>query len=179
MTQLGVMHLSDAQLTMLCEEAEDVHAVIRESELDFSPLLPDDEHPIEHRAFAMAEWAGGMLFGFAWGDGVIRTGETEVLADVSEVAKLHATVDAIEGAASDPEAVEQIEEQLTDLLEFLRLAPISLAMGRKAADIATTKSWGKAQQALRQTDVDFELKDGKLQDTNPNIAQMFNPKKMS
>ena len=44
---LNVPQLSDEALALLSDEAEDVAHALSEDELDYLPMLPDDEHSLQ------------------------------------------------------------------------------------------------------------------------------------
>lgn len=83
-------------------------------EMDFAPLLPDDESALEARVEALAEWCGGFLYGL--GVGRVPSLDTvpgevgEVLRDFTEISK----------AAVGAEAEETNEAAYVELVEFVR-----------------------------------------------------------
>jgi uncharacterized protein YgfB (UPF0149 family) len=87
-------------------------------EMDFEPLLPDDESALEGRVEALAEWCSGFLYGLGAGqlpslDSV--PGEVgEVLRDFGEIGKA-ALSDADQG-----ETEEANEAAFVELVEFVR-----------------------------------------------------------
>lgn len=120
--QLGFEPLSDEQLQLLSDEAEDAAAALADDALDYAPLLPDDDHRLAERVEALAAWCGGLVLGFGLAGGQLRTDEEELLRDVQEIA----------GMTFEPEDDdEEGEEGYADLVEFVRLIPVSLATGRK------------------------------------------------
>ena len=50
LTTLNVPELSEDALALLTDEAEDVVHALSEDELDYLPMLPDDEHLLQERA---------------------------------------------------------------------------------------------------------------------------------
>jgi uncharacterized protein YgfB (UPF0149 family) len=95
--------------------AEELHATLAGGELDFAPLLPDDDTPLAQRAGALARWCEGYLFGLALADAeALRTLEgdaREVLADFAQIA-------CAAGAAND---TESDEAAYAELVEFVRV----------------------------------------------------------
>src|SRR5262245_30026758 len=51
----------------LTELAGQLHAALAGGELDFAPVLPDDDAPLAQRAGALARWCEGYLYGLALG----------------------------------------------------------------------------------------------------------------
>jgi uncharacterized protein YgfB (UPF0149 family) len=94
----------------------DTHRALRGDEMEFEPLLPDDDEPLERRATALAQWCQGFLYGFGTGkpmrDEDLRGQVNEILRDVSHIAA--AAVDV--GAAGEEE-----EEAYAEVVEYLRV----------------------------------------------------------
>jgi uncharacterized protein YgfB (UPF0149 family) len=94
----------------------DTHRALRGDQMEFEPLLPDDDEPLEQRATALAQWCQGFLYGFGTGKPVRREdlkGQVdEILRDLSEIAR--ASVDV--GAAGEEE-----EASYAELVEYLRV----------------------------------------------------------
>jgi uncharacterized protein YgfB (UPF0149 family) len=95
----------------------DTCSALRGADMQFVPLLPDDELPLSERVAALAHWSQGFLYGF--GIGAPATAAqfsdpvSEVLKDLSEIAR----ADAPGGSGSDEE-----EQAYTELVEYLRAA---------------------------------------------------------
>lgn len=121
LAQLGFEPLEDAALQLLTEEAEDLAHALADAELDYMPLLPDDEHPLSERVGALSDWCSGLLLGFGLAGGAVRPDEAELLADVQQIATI---------AFDDGDDDEDGEISYADLVEFVRLIPLSLATGR-------------------------------------------------
>lgn len=141
LAQLDVESLSAEALELLTEEAEDVAAALADDSLDHMPMLPDDQHPLIERVQALADWCGGVVLGFGLASGQIRADEAELLEDLQDVA-------AVEFDSNDDD--EEGEASYADLVEFVRLIPVSLATGRKKqalADSALLKNAAAAQSA--------------------------------
>lgn len=88
------------------------------SEMQFRPLLPTDDRPLDERTRCLAHWCSGFLSGFGTGEPVIAPGDaTEALRLLEQIAR----------AATDPEAEEEAEEgAYTELVEFVRVAVLLL-----------------------------------------------------
>ncbi|MGC3980011.1 MAG: UPF0149 family protein [Steroidobacteraceae bacterium] len=104
----------DAALTQLYTETQ---LALQGDAMEFSPLLPDDEAPIDERIAALAQWSQGFLYGFGIGIPAAQKrfpGEVgEILKDLSEIARAGEE----ESSGSDAE-----EESYTELVEYLRAA---------------------------------------------------------
>jgi uncharacterized protein len=94
----------------------DTHRALRGDDMEFEPLLPDDDEPLERRAVALSQWCQGFLYGFGTGkptrDEDLKGQVSEVLRDLSHIAS--AAVDV--GAAGEDE-----EEAYAEVIEYLRV----------------------------------------------------------
>ena len=88
---------------------------LRGDQMEFEPLLPDDEATLERRAAALSQWCQGFLYGF--GSGGPRNASDlppnveEILRDLTHIGR--ATVDAGESG-------EEEEEAYTEVVEYVR-----------------------------------------------------------
>lgn len=84
--------------------------------LEFQPLLPEDEQPIQDRTNALAQWCVGFLYGLgssAIPDASGLPGEVgEVVRDFTEISRVE-----VDGADS----VESNESAYAELVEFVRV----------------------------------------------------------
>lgn len=91
-------------------------SVLAELDMEFTPLLPDDEEPLADRVESLATWCSGFLYGFGasgTAPAAAREGDVaEVLADLAELSR----VGAVGSAGNEVE-----EEAYADLVEFLRV----------------------------------------------------------
>lgn len=126
---LEVSHIETEALELLEAEAEDVAHALSEDELDYLPILPDDEHSLSERVQALADWCAGVVLGFGLASGHIRADEQELIEHLQDVA-------SVEFDESDDDA--EGEESYQELYEFVRLIPVSLSMGRKKVEIDET-----------------------------------------
>ncbi|MDM1758571.1 MULTISPECIES: UPF0149 family protein [Acinetobacter] len=122
LSSIDVPKVNEDALAILAEEAEDIAHALSEDELDYLPLLPDDEHPLVERVQALADWCAGVVLGFGLASGHIRSDEQELIESLQDVA-------SVEFDESDND--EEGEESYLELYEFVRLIPVSLSMGRK------------------------------------------------
>ena len=126
---LDVAELDEDALALLTEEAEDVAHSLSDDELDYLPLLPDDEHLLGERVQALADWCAGVVLGFGLASGHLRTNEQELIEHLQDVA-------SVEFEDSDDD--EEGEESYQELYEFVRLIPVSLSMGRSKIAVEET-----------------------------------------
>ncbi|ENU80436.1 UPF0149 family protein [Acinetobacter sp. ANC 4636] len=137
---LATLHVpapNEDALVLLSDEAEDVAHALSEDELDYLPLLPDDEHILQERVQALADWCAGVVLGFGLASGHLRQDEMELIEHLQEVA-------AVEFEDSDNDEEGEISYQ--ELYEFVRLIPVSLSIGRKKVEIAETPLLQQKQQ---------------------------------
>nr|WP_174506400.1 UPF0149 family protein [Acinetobacter sp. Marseille-Q1620] len=127
LSTLNVPKLDDEALALLTDEAEDVAHALSDDELDYLPMLPDDEHFLMERVHSLADWCAGVVLGFGLASGHIRTDEQELIEHLQDVA-------AVEFDESDND--EEGEMSYQELYEFVRLIPVSLSIGRKKVPVA-------------------------------------------
>lgn len=150
LAQLDVESLPEEALQLLTDEAEDVAAALADDSLDYMPMLPDDQHLLIERVQALADWCGGVVLGFGLASGQIRAGEAELLEDLQDVA-------AVEFDSGDDD--EEGEASYADLVEFVRLIPVSLATGRKKQLIADTPLLKNAPAQATEPDANISVVD--------------------
>jgi uncharacterized protein len=126
---LDIPELEPQVLELLTTEAEDVFHSLSEDELDYLPLLPDDEHLLQDRVQALADWCAGVVLGFGLASGHIRDDEREWIEHLQDVA-------AVEFEDSDND--DEGEESYQELYEFVRLIPVSLSVGRTKVTVEET-----------------------------------------
>jgi uncharacterized protein YgfB (UPF0149 family) len=85
--------------------------------MEFEPLLPDDESPLNGRANALALWCTGFLYGLGTG----HISDLEALnGDVGEIVRDFTEISRATG--DDAEADESNEQAYAELVEFIRVA---------------------------------------------------------
>lgn len=94
----------------------DTVRALRGDEMEFEPLLPDDDATLERRTTALSQWCQGFLYGFSTG-GPLKTQELpgsvdEILRDLTHISG--ATVDV--GDAGEAE-----EASYAEVLEYVRV----------------------------------------------------------
>lgn len=88
-----------------------------EQGMQFEPLLPDDEQPLNGRANALALWCTGFLYGLGTG----QIADLEALnGDVGEIVRDFTEISRATG--DDAEADESNEQAYAELVEFIRVA---------------------------------------------------------
>jgi uncharacterized protein YgfB (UPF0149 family) len=161
LARIGFEPLPDEALRLLTEEAEDAAAALADDNLDYAPLLPDDDHPLQERVEALASWSSGVLLGFGLTGGKIRPDEADILRSLSDVAGL---------LYNDEDDDEEGEESYTDLVEFSRLIPVSLGLGRERLPVSrTTLLTGKPIVSPNETIVD------EPEVIDSSVVEVFNP----
>ena len=158
---LEIPALDEHILNALSDEAEDVAHALSEDELDYLPLLPDDEHVLADRVQALADWCAGVVLGFGLASGHIRQDEMELIEHLQDVA-------AVEFDASDDD--EEGEESYQELYEFVRLIPVSLSLGRKKVEVAETPLLQNIQPQLQKNSATTEAS---------SVVEMFTPHRPS
>ena len=153
---LEVTEISEEAIAILADETEDIAHALSEDELDYLPLLPDDEHSLAERVQALADWCAGVVLGFGLASGHLRAEEQELIEHLQDVASVE-----FEEADDDDEG----EESYQELYEFVRLIPISLSMGRKKIEVAESPL--------------LQLFSAKKSGEANNVVEMFTPHRPS
>lgn len=105
----------------------DTRRALREDQMEFMPLLPEDDMALDARAAALALWCQGFLYGLALSG---LDPKTKLSADVQEILK---DLTHIGRASVDTEALdEDSESAYTELFEYLR-AGVQLIYDEMAA----------------------------------------------
>jgi uncharacterized protein len=88
-----------------------------EQGMEFEPLLPDDEQPLNGRANALALWCTGFLYGLGTG----QISDLDALnGDVGEIVRDFTEISRATG--DDADADESNEQAYAELVEFIRVA---------------------------------------------------------
>lgn len=95
---------------------EDTTKALRGEQMEFEPLLPDDDAALEERALALSQWCQGFLYGFGTG-APVKADEMpatidEVLRDLTYIGR--ASVELEEGN-------EEEEEAYSEVIEYVRV----------------------------------------------------------
>jgi uncharacterized protein YgfB (UPF0149 family) len=86
-----------------------------DAQMDFAPLLPDDDEPIETRAAALGAWCQGFLYGLGTSS---LSDATQLPGDVGEVVRDLTEITHV--AADSAENLESNEGAYAELVEFVR-----------------------------------------------------------
>ncbi|HEX3846399.1 MAG TPA: UPF0149 family protein [Steroidobacteraceae bacterium] len=109
--------LSDESSAMIEKVFAATTASFGEQGMEFEPLLPDDEQPLNGRANALALWCSGFLYGLGTGhlsDLEGLNGEVgEIVRDFTEISR---------ASGDEAESDESNEQAYTELVEFIRVA---------------------------------------------------------
>jgi hypothetical protein len=109
--------LSDESSAMIEKVFTATATSFGEQGMEFEPLLPDDEQPLNGRANALALWCTGFLYGLGTGhisDLEALNGEVgEIVRDFTEISR---------ASGDEAEADESNEQAYAELVEFIRVA---------------------------------------------------------
>ena len=109
--------LSDEAAAMIEKVFTATATSFGEQGMEFEPLLPDDESPLNGRADALALWCTGFLYGLGTG----HISDLEALnGDVGEIVRDFTEISRATG--DDAEADESNEQAYAELVEFIRVA---------------------------------------------------------
>lgn len=126
---LSFGELEKNALELVTEEGEDIVATLTDDNdsYQFMPLVPDDEHPLFERLMALSDWANGFMTGFGVTDSALRPEENALFNDLAKIGGLR--VDEFDEALQGNDNPEG-EAYYVELLEFVRMIPVSVAGGR-------------------------------------------------
>jgi uncharacterized protein len=100
---------------VLLELFQSTSVALGDAQMQFAPLLPEDEEPIEARAAALGAWCQGFLYGLGSSsltDATLLPGDVgEVVRDLTEITHV---------AADSAESLESNEGAYVELVEFVR-----------------------------------------------------------
>ena len=121
------------------------HAHLQAGEMELQMLLPDDAVEITQRVDSIGQWCQGFMAGFAQGGKAIaeQQGQQQYSQDVSEALSDLAAISQI-GLGDDDADMEQSEQNIFEITEYLRLAAITIYMAcinaAQAAEGESTKA---------------------------------------
>ncbi len=114
--------LSECSAERALDLLTEVHAQLESVDLDFAPLVPDDEEPMQVRLSAMADFCTGFLFGYGCGiDGQVSTQAVAILRDLQQIAELDDELDD-----DDDDALDEAEYDFVEVFEFVKVATLAL-----------------------------------------------------
>jgi uncharacterized protein YgfB (UPF0149 family) len=99
---------------------EDTVRALRGDEMQFEPLLPDDEVALQERARALSQWCQGFLYGF----GTAVPPQTEdIPANVDEILRdlTHIGRATVELAKENDEENDEEEQAYAEVIEYVRV----------------------------------------------------------
>ena len=135
LSELSFTELEPQALELVAEESEDLVATLTDIEesYQFLPLLPDDEHPLYERLIALRNWSNGYMTGFGVTDSALRPEENSLFNDLAKVCALR--IDEFDEALQGNDNAEG-ELEYMELLEFVRMIPVSVTQGRVRKSVA-------------------------------------------
>jgi uncharacterized protein YgfB (UPF0149 family) len=86
------------------------------TEMDFAPLLPDDEEELPRRVRALGAWCEGFLFGLASGKPLSMKSVSPELKEI-----VHDFTEFTRAGVGDDEDVELEENAYAELVEYIRV----------------------------------------------------------
>ncbi len=93
--------------------------VLYAQDMEFSPLIPDDDEVLSVRLAGLSEWCAGYLSGF--GAAASGTSVKALPVDVQEILRDFAS---ISGLDDDVEGDEQDESSFMEIYEYVRVAAV-------------------------------------------------------
>ncbi|MGD8175190.1 UPF0149 family protein [Marinimicrobium sp. ARAG 43.8] len=108
---------------------------LRRQEFALQPLLPSDESAITQRVHCLGQWCHGFLVGFGSaghaGDSDLSSEAREVLEDLAAIAQVD---------IDDEESAREAEQDYAEVVEYVRMAALSLLMEFGAAALTAPPS---------------------------------------
>lgn len=93
---------------------------LKSADMSFRPLLPDDDYAIDQRLEALISWVRGFLEGMA-----LSAGESLGQAP-DEIRELIGDMVAISQLSDEEEQNDESEQQLMEIIEYVRLGALSV-----------------------------------------------------
>ncbi|MBC7192746.1 UPF0149 family protein [Marinobacter sp.] len=108
--------------------------LLKASDMSFQPLMPDDDYALEQRLEALSCWVRGFLEGLALSAGA-SLGEApeeirEVIGDMVAISQV---------ADQEEEGGEESEQQLLEIVEYVRLGALSVFTEFNPPESASSK----------------------------------------
>ena len=95
---------------------DDTANALRGDEMEFEPLLPDDDAALQERALALSQWCEGFLYGFGTGAPIkaedMPANIDEVLRDLTYIGRASVELD---------EGNEEEEQAYSEVIEYVRV----------------------------------------------------------
>lgn len=85
---------------------------------EFSPVVPDDDKPLNQRVEALAAWCSGFLYGFGTGKDIDIKQYSE---EAQELIKDFTEISRADVESSDEENAEDEENAYVELIEYVRV----------------------------------------------------------
>ncbi len=124
----------EASWRLIRELYDQVAAQLASGDLEFKPLLPDDEEVLWRRLEGLAEWAECFAFGLSLGGGFdpakLSAEGRECLEHILDISRLSPDDEDAQGAEAD--------EAYIELVEFLRIAVMTLYVELRTLDARPT-----------------------------------------
>ncbi|OEY65671.1 UPF0149 family protein [Marinobacter sp. X15-166B] len=112
----------------------DTLQLMQRDDLSFHPLLPDDDYPLEQQLQALSAWIRGFLEGMA-----LVAGESLGNAP-DEIRELIEDMVAISQVSDAEEDSEEGNQQLTEIIEYVRLGALAVFTEFNEPDTRTDSS---------------------------------------
>ncbi len=115
------------QQTALLDLYRDTVNQLQDQDLSFAPMLPDDDMELSQRIEALGQWCHGFLNGFGT-SGVSK--DTALSVETAEALRDFAAFVQLDHDADDS---EESERDLAEIVEYVRVAALSVFMENAAA----------------------------------------------
>ena len=120
--EIGAESIPEKALQALYVLYDETFRGLTSSDFSFQLCLPDEERPLLERARAVGQWCEGFLYGF----GLTHHGRTRLMEEVKEYLETLQEVADIDSEALKGVEDEQMNAQLEEIIEFIRIGAIAV-----------------------------------------------------
>lgn len=131
--QVQAQQEEDAELRdFLMDAYEQTLQAMYAPDMSFAPLLPDDEYDLNERLMALSAWVRGFL------EGMALVGSRQLGESSPEIRELIRDFVAISQVDAQEDGSEEDEQQLTEVVEFVRVGVLTVFTEFNTAPAAET-----------------------------------------
>jgi uncharacterized protein YgfB (UPF0149 family) len=98
-------------------------SAVADADFAFTPLLPDDDDPIDQRLASMGRWVSGFLAGFTQAVSVGGGAADAIQPHTAEALKDFAAIAHVDASQDED---EQADRELEELIEYVRIAALNI-----------------------------------------------------
>lgn len=122
LTEADIKSVKESFLTILHEMYLDADKMLNGSGFELELMLPDEDVPVANRAYLLGQLCEGFLYGM----GIVNKDKDNLRGDVLELVKDFGSIAAIDVENLEGEDDEQEEEDLMQLIEFVKVGVMTI-----------------------------------------------------